>query len=185
MPNLLRFVQIIFLVVLGSLQSLAMELTFYGGPNTHISVHQCCNSSGTRNGLGLIGALDLELFGNFEMAAFTTGKWNEFSLLYPLHLLGKAPETHLDSNSGDSTKRVRRWRIVSSFGAGYFNHTVTTKDLGLPLLTSGLLVNNINRLHLALGENWGLSGLIQFSWSISKSGSSILYGTYLGPSYDF
>jgi|GEM_PF-6963847 len=185
MLNRLNLAQIVLLTVLCGLRSEAMELTFYGGPNTHISVHQCCNSSGTRNGLGLIGALDLDVLRDFEMAAFTTGKWNEFSLLYPMHLLGKAPETHLDGNSGDSTKRVRRWRIVSSFGAGYFNHTVTTKDLGLPLLTSGLLVNNINRLHLSLGENWGVSGLIQFSWSISKSGSSILYGTYLGPSYDF
>jgi hypothetical protein len=100
----------------------------------------CCKSGTLRSGIGGIVRSNFESIGTWDVFGMSDIKWNEVAVLRPVYLLGE--EVKFDPNLDSSTqiRRVRRYTLIWSYGAGIFTHNTRTREFDLATLVTGITV---------------------------------------------
>lgn len=163
----------------------AGELLVHVGALHHQAIRGTTSSDGARASFGALVRLRTESFGEVDVAALSSGTWNEAAILRPFRIWGRMPIEDPLTQSGVRAHTVPRWTLVSSMGVGYFSHTGRTREFDLPVLGSGALITSINQLGYSINERFGLRAIVGLSIATGKSETAFLIGSSFGLSYDF
>jgi hypothetical protein len=190
-PHFVFYLLVFLVVMLPVKPAQALEFFALYGPQNHTAVSGCCVSDGASNGQGIYGKFDLELTGALDALVFTNGLWTQGILLKPSYILGKPNRwDHGGHNSGAGkglieVKSISKFKWVTASGLGYYVQNGRTKDFNLPALTNGLVLSNANNFTYSLSDSWSAGFLLQFTYAISLSSQSVLWGGIVTVGYDF
>lgn len=132
---------------------MTLDFSFYTGYGSYQKLDGCCQSTGSRWGMGM----EVPLFKNWSLGAYTDRQWSEFTLHKKFVWGSDSAHISPSEDSHIRAKRIPDFIFMTSLGGGYFIHSTRTLRYDLPALVSGgLLSVQLNALS-SIYENFFIS----------------------------
>lgn len=174
------YLNIIAFLLLGSFPAAAMEIIPLLTRQQYMALDGCCQSSSARWGGGGILRLSLEEVGTWDIYGMSDMKWNEVALLKPTYLIGTP--VHFDPSMDPVTKvrRVPKYTVIWSYGAGLYTHNTRTTRFDLASLVTGFSFINHFEFQYALNDSFALVAVGRLGLGLSFDDRGLIVAPLFG-----
>lgn len=178
-----RSIAVLAFIALSWLDANALEFEPFLGNLNYQRLDGCCYSSGNRIGSGVLVRLDTKSSGEWDFIGYSDTRWSEFSVHKPTYWIGDSSPLDPSPDPSTSVRRLKTWKVIGSYGGGFFSHSTRTVKFDLPAISSGFTANGQMALVYTINDKWALTGTLRIGLSFAADDRGFLTGTFLGLNY--
>lgn len=171
------------LLALAPAMASALEVEPFVASLSHQRIDGCCQSTGTRSGIGARIRMDLDERGLWDVVGYSDRRWSEFSIMRRSYLTGGPAALDPSGDAAIQVQRVKHWNTFWSYGAGFFSHSTRTIQFDLPAAASGFSINGEAGLGYVLNDHWSVSSAFRLGLAVGADDRGIVHSLSFGLGY--